>query len=94
MSIGVRCCGKIARSIETQFYFHSFIPRIVQSAILPYKINTLPKKKKKKPVKRTQVNLTEPSGAGLGGGMIRVDIDFLEEALQERMIDSAENIGR
>ena len=53
----------------------------------------MPKKKKKKPVKRTQVNLTEPSGAGLGGGMIRVDIDFLEEALQERMIDSAENIG-
>ena len=64
MSIGVRCCGNIARSIETQFYFHSFIPRIFQSAILPYKIN-----------------------------MIRVDIDFLEEALQERMIESAENIG-
>ena len=39
------------------------------------------------------MNLTEPVGAGLGGGMIRVDIDFLEEALQERMIDSAENIG-
>ena len=32
-------------------------------------------------------------GAGLGGGMIRVDIGFLEEALQERMIESAENIG-
>ena len=25
--------------------------------------------------------------------MIRVDIDFLEEALQERLIDSTENIG-
>ena len=83
MSIGVRCFGNIARSIETQFHFHSFTPRIVQSAILPYKINTLSKKKKKR-VKRT---------AGLGGGMIRVDIDFLEEALQERMIESAENIG-
>ena len=46
MSMGVRCCGNIARSIETQFHFHSFIPRIFQSAILPYKINTLSKKKK------------------------------------------------
>ena len=46
MSIGVRCFGNIARSIETQFHFHSFTPRIVQSAILPYKINTLSKKKK------------------------------------------------